>query len=331
MSDDGSRLFVIGDDALEDGTAFARLVAYDSQTGEPVWDRTLADPKGRHLLPWRIDTAGDRVSYAAGRLKSVGPDADRTTSIVVATYDATGEGEGDLISSVAAPTYGALPAGIALNRDGSMAYVTQAADEPISRENVAYTVAFDTAAADVDWTRYLEGWTTAGGATSRTFPWYFHPIEVSPRGSVVLTTYADPTNGYSGGYVTFSMDPATGGTQWIQREGVTDGAYYGSGPTLSVNPVTGQVVVTGPIIVDGRLKVLTWSLSPEGAQEWISVSNELPNNAAVPVGESTSGVWPAVVHSPDGRHVFVAGNVWAAVVDPSSSPDIVVAAFDTAA
>jgi outer membrane protein assembly factor BamB len=335
ISDDGSRVFVAGDDLRPDGKAVeAKLVAYDSATGVPTWTRTISNSKNRNVLAWRVESAGDRVVYAASRLQTFDPSPGKTIAIEVVTYDATGQGEGTLVSRADRPVDGVLPAGIALNASGSRAYVTHAGTVPVSGETAAFTFAVDTAHGDLLWSTYVDGTPTVGGLNSYTIPWYNHPIEIGPGGgSVVLTTFANPTfYGSPGKYVTVSLNAEHGGQQWMSRMGAASNLCWGPcGPSLSVNPKTGQVVVTAAILTVNRQKAITWGYASNGSLEWMRVSSDLPNGASVQVAPTANGQFPAIVHSPDGQRVFLAGSAWAAVVDSASSPDVVVAAFNTAA
>jgi hypothetical protein len=326
ISDDGARVLVAGDAFLQDGRSEARLVSYDAITGEPMWQHAIIDPKGRFTMPWRVDAAGHRVSMAVASVDLV---TGATERITVATYDTSGEDEGRPVSKVAVPVQGALPGGIALDADGSMAFVAQSSFAPLSNDAPTRVLGIDTGAGEFVWDRYFLGWNRNAVLPTTTYPWHFRPIEVSPRGSVVLSTFSIPY-GRMGTFVTTSLNPETGFEEWRAWEPATDGsqALGGNGPTVSVNPKTGQVVMTGAMLFGNRFRAVTYGYSATGRREWMRISNELPRGSSYPVSE---GYWPAAVHSPDGTRVFEAGGAAAILNDPNSSWDVIVAAFDTAA
>ncbi|MGH2711526.1 MAG: PQQ-binding-like beta-propeller repeat protein [Actinomycetota bacterium] len=343
ISDDGTRVFVIGDAPLPNGVREGRIVSYDSDTGEQMWMRTLVDPQRRFLMPWRIDSAADRLAVAIARVETEGPEAGTTTAVYVVTYDATGEQEGTPVTNVTSDIQGTLPAGIALNGDGSKAFVAQSVLAPPSLDTPTYVFGVDTAAGDLAWGQYFLGWDRNENLATATYPWHTHPIEVSPQGSVILSAYSLPhqtvtipplltayTN-KTGAFVTASLNPVTGSEEWRTWEPATvpDSSPVGLiGPTVSVNPGTGQVVMAGAMLTGLRFRPVTYGYSPTGEREWMRISNELPKGSTLPVSE---GWWSAVLHSPDGTRVFEAGTTSAIYNDPASSPDVILAAFDTAA
>lgn len=329
ISEDSSHVFVAGDARLANGQMEGRIVSYDAVTGEQVWVRSITDPKGWPVMPWRIDAQGDRVSAAISRFVPDGPEAGVTKSVIVATYDATGPDEGTLVSKVSVPTNGAIPAGITLSGNGSAAFVAQSARSPIGPDALTYVFGVDTAAGELAWNNYFLGWDPNGTLPTNTYPWHYQPIEMSPKGSVILSAYSVPYR-TTGTFVTASLDAETGHEEWTVRELTPDlniqtPGWYG--PTVSVNPKTGQVVMAGAMLIGNRLRPVTFGYSPTGQREWMRISNEPPQGSTLPVSE---GHWPALVHSPDGTRVFEAGVTMAVHNDPASSPDVIVAAFDTA-
>jgi hypothetical protein len=329
LSPDGSRVFVVGEQEVnpDDGPPVieATTVAYDSTTGTPVWTRSLSDPDGMSLSGWRVAAAPGKVTVVAARLNDKG----NTIGLVVATFTNSSSAAGGLISRISVPVPASNPpAGLALNADGSRAFVVQDRFSTLFSPPQTFTAAFDTVSGTMLWSAAYSGDDVESYATLS----FFHPIDVSPTGDTVyVATRVQSDVTKTEGIATVAYQAQDGLQQWaVTEENPSDiRCVWACGPLLSVNPRTGQIVVAGAFQLGDRFKASTWSYAPDGTLQWRRMAGQLPVGATVPVGQATESLWGSIQHSPDGRHVYVGGSAWAIVNDPSSSEDVVVAAFDT--
>jgi hypothetical protein len=214
---------------------------------------------------------------------------------------------GDLVQETHYPTVGFPPAGIAISRDGSRAFVEEA--NYLTGTNNALTLAYDSAGNQLWVARYP---TSCPDLFCSTRPWYYGPITVSPDGSSVFVTgsYLHILNEEA--FVTLAYDATTGVEKWeaMYPHNVADTI---TGPTIEANPNGKEVYVTGAA---NSADTTTLAYDPAtGNQNWVGIH---------------AGGGPEVIAvSSDGSQVFVAGSVLAANNPPATDSDLFTLAYNT--
>jgi hypothetical protein len=342
IAPDGSRLFVAGRRVINAAKDpwYAVMVAYDTATGDVVWNEAFKDaPADRYMSGWRVDATADRVAFLGAW---VGWDG-YTTDILVATWDASGSDEGTLISKVLVPSPGGLPAGIVLAAGGTRAFVTQNADpktncpldecgpdelvedlqRPTDPNRPNYvvesagteTLAIDTTTGAVLWRSRFKSLTPETPSYSR--PWHQQPIDATADGrSVFVAVTAHDVVDSGGRLALIAYDGETGVRRWVTPFGYANQQYL-AGPSVSVDPAGGGVVVAGMAYMH---------LAPAPYRGWVAAYDSTGHQEWFRV-QPAAGGWNGIVHSPDGKRVFVAG--WAKNDSNKSDDDMALAAYDT--
>jgi WD40 repeat protein len=273
INPDGSLLYVSGASNNQHAT-----VAYDADTGTPVWTATyVGNGLGYPVRP-AISPDGARL-FVAG---SAYPLGQSHYEFVTAAYDArTGTrlwerrwdtGRDDQVAAV-----GVSP-------DGSKVLVTGFAQGPAPTYQDYVTIAYDALTGSRLWqSRFDRGRNDYAAAQA-----------VSPNGSSIFVSgwSTDPV-GSGADIVTVAMDAETGAKQWVAR--YDGGDQFSEVPRgLAVTPDGATLLMAGDS--NGYYATVAYSATT-GAQQW-----------AARYGTG-SGYVGALALSPDGATTYVTGEV----------------------
>ena len=310
VSADGSRVFIsgiggFGGGAEGSGHIKAIIECYDAATGAKLWTQHDVGNPGKDDIAYDIvaSRTSNRVYMAAGILNDEG----YTTDLLLFVYDTNG----NLINETHHPTYGLLPAGLAITPDDSRVFMVETNLDPT---NNTLTVAYNANGGEI-WSKQSSGVCTDQFCYSQ--PWYFGPVTTSPDSQTAYVAMRFRGQADSTGLALIAYDAATGTQKWI-------GSYSGdinsgSGAVVVANPNGNEVYIAGPTIA-GALTLAFDAAT--GAQNWASLyPRGGPNGIAV---------------TPDGSKVFTVGNIPGYLVhppnttNPTDPADVFAVAYDTA-
>jgi hypothetical protein len=311
VSADGQRVFICGLGGFSDpdgsGHAKGVTLAYDAATGTQLWSQHDTGSPGLDTIAYKIVSNRDsnRVYVAAGALNVDG----YTTDLLLLTYDAA---TGNLLNEAHHPTFGLLPAGLAISPDGSHVFLVEANIE--TGTNTAFTIAYDAGGQEV-WSARSPG-PCVSGTNCSARPWYFAPVTVSPDSNTAFTATRFSGDGHTG-LATIAYDVAAGAQKWIAHYDADINS--GGGPVVVANPNGAEVYIAGPTISGA---VTLGYDAATGEQKWASL---YPRGGA-----------NGIAVTPDGSKVFTVGNIPGYLVhppnttNPADPADVFAIAFDTA-
>lgn len=288
VSQDGSRLFVLGQSTVPGHPYDMLLLAYDATTGDIVWETTY-------------NSASDGADYQAGvvalpdgRVVVAGSSPGPTSRDIVAiAFDgATGAREWEARYDGATQADDSSFA-IAASPDGARVFITGYVARTAFPFVDVVTLAVDTATGEQAWVATYAG--PRGIASGAA-------IAVSPDGSTVFVT-GDQNDGGRLEYVTLAYDAADGTFRWAST--------YASAPGLSsvplaiaVSPDSSRVFVTGESagfdsFADDALDFATAGYdATTGAELWVARYDGPAHSRDNAVG---------LVVARDGERVYVTG------------------------
>jgi len=281
VSPDGSRTFVTGaswgGDSAQGGSHYDYLtIAYDSATGQELWQARYEGPGVSQDSPWSMTVSPDGsrlfvTGMSVGKLVGTSPDWD----IATVAYDAvTGARDWVARYDAAALDEGAA---VEVSPDGERVFV--AGDS--SYDLVA--LAYDARDGELEWTATYDG----GGMDVA------HGIGVTDD-SVFL---AGKSRGDDWDYATLALDARTGERRWVERY---DGPGQGDDSVfaLALAPDGSSVFVTGQVDVGGQYDYGTVAYdAATGAPRWASAYD----------GPPTGLMDEAHAIAADGETVYVTG------------------------
>jgi hypothetical protein len=311
LSADGSRVFIsglggFGGGAEGSGHVKAIIECYDAATGARLWTQHDTGNPGADDIAYDIvaSRTTNRVYMAAGILNEQG----YTTDLLLFVYD----GDGNLINETHHPTYGLLPAGLAITPDDSRVFMVETNLDPV---NNTLTVAYD-ANGDEVWSAQSFGVCTDTQFCSSQ-PWYFAPVTSSPDSKTAYVAMRFRGQTDTTGFALNAYDAATGSQKWIGHYDADLGTSGGG--VVVANPNGNEVYLAGAAI-SGALTLAFDAAT--GAQNWASL---YPRGGA-----------NGIAVTPDGSKVVTVGNVPGYLVHPPSTgnptdpADVFAVAFDTA-
>ena len=285
VSPDGSRVFVTGDLHKSTGGGTLHTVAYDTVTGAQLW--TSSGPgKDDRAAAVRVSPDGSRVFVVGSTYGR--HDGKVSHDYLTLAYDAaTGARIWKKLYSHPVGYSSDLAAALGLSPDGSTVFVTGASDDGAFTDYA--TVAYKASNGHHVWTaRYGRPDEDAARALS-----------VSPDGSRVFVSGFSISTGTSRDIVTIGYGAATGRELWRTRY---DGAVHreDQANAMAVSPDGSQVFVTGYSDRSKRLRnYVTLAYGAKtGRERWF-------RDYQGPGGFNNTA--KAIVVSPDGSRVFVAG------------------------
>lgn len=204
---------------------------------------------------------------------------------------------------------------LAISPDGSRLFVTGDSNADGSDSNYDYlTIAYDAATGEQLWTARYD---FAGGQEE------VHGIAVSPDGNRVYITGGSQVVETNWDYATVAYDAATGAQLWVARYDGT-AQDFDVANALAVSADGSRIFVTGGsdngipgiILLAHQFATLAYDAAT-GLQLWIATYS------ASPTGYDTA---QAIALSPDGTHLFVAGE--SKGMDVNMSSDYALVAYD---
>ena len=252
VAPDGSRVFVTGSSADQDGLGDFATVAYDASTGAEQWvsrytggggsddgaTSIAVSPDGTRVLVAGQGTAGDYITVAY--------DASSGAELWASRFDGGGEG-------AFAVTVGA---------DGSAVYVTGGSVEYILQ-------GFSTIAYNASTGAQL--WVQRGG------PGVLYDVGVSPDGSQVFVTGYVEQSGHRNDYVTIAYRSSSGIQQWRRQYDGPD-HNFDEAAALDVAPDGSALYVTGrskSLLTYSDYATMAYS-AKTGARLWVSLYDAHP-------------------------------------------------------
>jgi hypothetical protein len=285
-SPNGKAVFVTGHTdikGLEDYTT----IAYNAATGAQMWIKDLANAVSASGPPpggnWVAVSPNGKTVYVTGAARNGCCSTDYAT---IAYNAATGA---QLWLKRYNPDASTPSVGteVVVNPNGKTVYV-------IGRSAGVYaTVAYNAANGAQRWAKRFAGY---GSDAS---------VAVSPNGKDVLVSEGSTSATTNlGSYVTAAYNAATGAQVWIKRYSGSKSYGDGDAHAMTVSPNGLTVFVTGVFYnEDGSAAYATIAYSvANGAQRWVRwyVS---------PTGDSTADGANSVAASPNGKTVFVTGDI----------------------
>ncbi|SDI54645.1 S8 family serine peptidase [Nonomuraea jiangxiensis] len=244
VAPDGSKIFVTGQSAGEDGTGLTNwgTVAYDAGTGAQLWAAQLDGPAHGLDIPSAMEVAADgKAVFVSGATSHPRTQTDMTT----VAYDTT-TGKELWSDTFDGPAHGSdNPHDLALSPDGGRLFVTGNTDGEGTRSDYT-TIAYDPATGQRSWVRRH-----SGQAGADDIAW---DVAVTPDGGKVLITGQSSDDASRGtDFLTIAYDPATGEPVWTGRydgtAGQSDDAH-----ALAVDTAAGtgvRIFVTGSAAMSG--------------------------------------------------------------------------------
>ena len=296
-------MFVSGSSSGRTGVDYLTF-AYDSSTGEQLWQARHHGPDGRDAYFQALDVSpGGDLVFVTGRFTGSTPGE-------TVAYDAsTGaqvwvQGFGGRVTDRRGS-----PRDLAVSPDGTMLFVT--GSQRVSGGSQDYaTVAYLAATGERVWTKRYDGRGADGSDWAQA-------LAVAPDGGTLFVT--GTIDGKAYGYATLAYDAATGSKVWTAR--------HGWGDLRDISPA--EIAVSA----DGTRVFLTGSNFTWTTKTWWTSSDTLAYDAATgdEVWEVRSGgelrvpgYTSSLVVSPDGSTVFVTGSG----SGPTSTLDYVTTALD---
>ncbi|MGH2710634.1 MAG: PQQ-binding-like beta-propeller repeat protein [Actinomycetota bacterium] len=297
VSSDGSRVYVTGVshwDAWIPAKGSFLTVAYDTATGEQVWESAYhgsakalnvgmavtVSPEGDHVFATgvrdAVTTNYDMLANTSGQLATISYDADTGEREWIRGYGSEG---------AIGPSLGHA---LTMTSDGQAVVVTG----PSKRggDHDAVTIGYRADGADAGSQLWL---------SRHDQPNDDLPIALAASGDRIYGTgwhVDDPSNGATS-MTTFGIDASTGGELWSRSFGTTTEPAFATG--LAVGP-DGSVYVTGSAVNGVLWGGATVSYDQAGAKRWA---------AREPLGAPADILYftdPLAV-SPDGSKVYVGG------------------------
>lgn len=185
---------------------------------------------------------------------------------------------------------------VAVSPDGKTVFVTGESTGASSGYDYA-TIAYNAATGTQLWVKRYDGpGKNTDDATS---------LGVSPTGSTVYVTGYSEGSTFEPAYTTIAYNAATGAQQWVERYDPGNG--FDQAFSIAVGS-TGMVFVTGSAYVGTTTgyDYTTVAYSPAGAQLWVKHYSGPTNVGGEPDQAN------ALTVSPDGKSVFVTGQIYAA-------------------
>jgi hypothetical protein len=300
-SPDGSALYVTGSDGNH-----AVTTAYDGATGVALWTALDSGPVGTSVT-------GDGVAVTGGRVYTTATvySQSAVSAIDVFTIDAA---SGLTMVTGSRAATGGSGAGLAVTPDGSRAFAPYQDCAPDLSFCYMAVIGFDTTTGHALWQSDYKG--ALGDGSGAVWPW--GPVAISPDGTQVYVAgpTCDSIEGAAGcGFTTVAYRTATGAQLWASAyNGTTPFLTFGAGPTVAVNPVSGEVYTTG--VAQGGAFVTRAYAASSGAVTHTALFTDYPSNQSV-----------GVAVTPDGSRVIVAA-VSETSVNPANN-DIVAVAYAT--
>lgn len=270
-------------------------IAYSASTGAQLWVKRYSGPGNSADTPYDIAVSpdGNTVVVTGGN----GYVMDDTDMVTIAYRASTGariwlqryDGPVGLDDSGIA---------LAMNRAGTRVFVTGTSDSARTGYDIA-TIAYRMSDGAQVWLKRYNG-PGNGDDTGLS-------AAVSPSGSSVFITGKSQGAGSADDYVTVAYNAATGARQWVARyNGPGNGIDQAN--ALAVNSAGTTIYVTG--YSAGRTSgddctTIAYN-SATGAQRWVKRYNGAAN------GDDAGA---AVVVSPGGQDIYVAGTSWGSGTD----------------
>jgi DNA-binding beta-propeller fold protein YncE len=335
LSPDGSVLYTTGwqyvrsPDGQLDVTTITTAV--DTAAGRALWRReSEADGKPTVATRLALDDAGEHLYVAGAAMR---PDDIADESLVLA-YDLT-TAQPSLSWVARRPTQSLMFSTVAVAPDGKRVLEVRHEFEPNDAFAARIQVtAHEAGSGAVAWSRPVTG---PGNPVQTDYAGAWHTpqsVVFSPDGSRAYVTgilapryQAGGTYvaQFPGGFLTASLDTATGVTGWTSVYRPPTGFSSILGAAIAAAPDGRTLYVTGHSMEGPSPSGIvrsTWAVSTlayeaaTGAQQWVALDLEHP------------GMTHSLAVSPDGRRVFAAGD---ATPDTTSSKfSMAVRAYDTA-
>jgi DNA-binding beta-propeller fold protein YncE len=179
------------------------------------------------------------------------------------------------------------PYGAEVSPDGTRVYVTGSAHSSTASDFV--TLAYDASTGSQLWSATYDG-------TGHRFD-FARALDVSPDGSSIYVAGSSDGSRRSADYATVAYDAAGGEALWVARYDDPAGRYdYPE--AVQVSPDGGTVIVTGGDTAKTDGHTVAYD-SSSGAERWTAIYDG---------PEHLDDGLVALVVSPDGRTVFVAGS-----------------------
>jgi DNA-binding beta-propeller fold protein YncE len=285
----GSRVFVTGSSAGENGDPGFATIAYDGPSGDRLWVAGYNGPRGLNDGATAIAVSPDGSRIFVTGLSYLG---QFHVDFATVAYDAaTGRRLWVRLYDFGQVEIANQPADIAVSPDGSTVFVT-GESFVMSKDSYDYaTVAYDAATGQTSWVDRYDG---PAGKDDEP-----RALAVTPDGSTVVVTGQSKgtTTGYD--YATVGYDAATGAERWASRwDGPSHSADLPAG--LAMEPGGDAVFVTGMTYdTDSSDDYGTVAYDPStGAQLWAA------RFAGYAGGRDDAY---AVAVSPGGGRVYVTG------------------------
>jgi hypothetical protein len=289
VSPDDTKVFVTGRSPGGSGRgADFATIAYDAGTGAKVWVRRYDGPASAidYATSVAVSPDGARVFVTGsswggvGRLEdyaTIAYDAETGANLWLRRYNGPVSMSDDAYSVTVSP-------------DGTRVFVTGYSWGGSDASSDVATIAYDPSNGAKLWVRRYNSDFEFGRV-----------VVASPDGATVYVTGQGSTPSTGDDYLTIAYEAATGRRMWIRTY---DGPAHGEDVPygLSVSPDGVTVVVTGQSWGGGSTNLDAATVAYEastGSQSWVQRYNGPPGNS-YDVGQ-------AVVPSPDGTTVFVAG------------------------
>jgi WD40 repeat protein len=288
VSSDGSKVVVTGQSILVRGNYDYATLAYDAETGSPLWVRRYNGASDSIDQPFALAASPNALGiFVTGRSYG-GPTNGydyATLSYGAATvaprwvrrYDGPAHEEDWGLS-------------LAVSPDGALVFVSGFSSGVGSGHDYA-TVAYDTATGAPQWVSRYNGPENDDDEAQS--------IVVSPDGARVFVTGFSEGVGSGNDYATVAYDAAGGAPLWVARyngpDDLTDQAN-----SIAVTPDGSQVFVTG------------FSPGAESSYDYATIAYDAASGAALWVRRYDSPEHGydrayAVAMSPDGSKIFVTG------------------------
>ncbi|MCW2929175.1 MAG: repeat containing protein [Actinomycetia bacterium] len=289
LSPNGGTAFVTGG-TLQGSTEDWTTIAYSTATGAQLWVKNFATP----VSPAAAASSAEAIAispngkdvYVTGRALIGG----RTEYFATIAYNATTGAQlwiKRYNPDIYSPSSGTS---VVVNPNGKDVYVT-------GRSAGTYaTVAYNAVTGAQLWVKRTAGYGSNASAV------------VSPDGTKVLVsegrTSASSNDGY---YVTSSYNATTGALLWTKNytdQGGPKGAGSGAAHAIAISPNGGTVFVTGVFYTAaGTASYATIAYAvANGAQRWVKWN-------ASPIGSSTADGANSIAVNPNGKEVYVTGDI----------------------